>query len=443
MFPFFRVPALGSVLVAGVLAWVVPAVGASPPTGSADSPSTTSALDLRQALVQAREGNFELQAARLRVEELGGEVRHAGRLTPTNPELELEYAEREAAGGETSTDRGISLSQTLWIGGQGGLARRAADARERAAQAQYRFLLTTVSARTRQAFLRLLAAQRAVATAERAATLSESLQGFARERLEAGEATRLDLNAARIGQARARGVLTQARRDAERARLDLAGLLGRDPVQRLEVRGTLSTQMPALPPDDELLREALARRADLAATAETLLAAQEELGLARRQLIPNLTVAGFYAEEEGTQIRGARLGFDLPLTHRFGGERDAATARLGQAQVERDALQFAVRQEVLAARAGFRSAVEALTALSGEALAAAEDNVELTEAALRAGKLGAPAITTAQENLLTVRGAHLSALTDLIDAAAALERATGGYLVLHDARTTHDKDSEQ
>jgi cobalt-zinc-cadmium efflux system outer membrane protein len=54
----------------------------------------------------------------------------------------------------------------------------------------------------------------------------------------------------------------------------------------------------------------------------------------------------------------------------------------------------------------------------------------LLQQALQAGEVGAPAVTSAQNNLIEVRDSYLAALREQVDAIAMLERATGGLVTV-------------
>ena len=445
------------------------AVLAAGPPGSAAAQGTTrgAGLTLAEAVEQALERNHALRRAAARVRERRGEVLHAGRAVPANPELELEVARRAAPEADPadqraplleawltegpsglqgavarslvdsalsdppdrrSTDVGIRISQELWTGDKRALQRGAAAGRTAAAQGELDFLRASVAARTRRAFLAALLADESVRTAERLVALTEDLEGYARRRLEAGEATALEVNTAAIGVGRARAELALARRDRTLRRLDLAELLAVDPARELDLRGAIRPVPLDLPEGGALLQAALERRRDLAASAQAVVAARKELRLAERQLIPNLTVMGFYRREESADIAGVGVSLPLPLLHRFGGEQEAAAARLAEAQIERDALHLQVRREVLEAVTDYRAAMERVRLFSRDMLGAAEENLRLTRTAFEAGKVGAPSIATAQDNLLGVRRSHLDAVNELIAAGTALERATGGLV---------------
>ena len=150
------------------------------------------------------------------------------------------------------------MSQEIWIGGQRGLGKAAASARLTAAEQRLAFLETSVRARVRLAYLEALLARESVETAERAETLTGKLYQFASQRFQAGAATQLILNTARIGAARARAALVDARRDHKRARLALMELLVMDPESaRLRLTSELSLDRFNLPSMGPLLGDCL------------------------------------------------------------------------------------------------------------------------------------------------------------------------------------------
>ncbi|MDT0618399.1 MAG: TolC family protein [Salinisphaeraceae bacterium] len=387
-------------------------------------------LTLNQALSWAGQYNPTLRGARIELRRSEGVLEHADVAVPSNPQLQLGTAEREGPSGATSTDIDIRLSQTFWIAGQGGLREDAAKSRLSGAQSRLDFLGSATFARVRAAFLQALVAERAVATAEDVLQVNRDLENYAKRRLEAGKATRLEANTARIGLGRSQALLAQAENRQAQARLQLAELLAVDPAKSISLQGRLNPAPLELPSQAQLLQRAIARRGDLAAAAREVSASQEELKLAHRQIVPNLTVFGFYGEEETNEITGGGVSFELPLLHRFGGERKQAQAELDAARLERDVLQLTVRSQVLSAVADYEAARQRVAALSDEVVDAARQNFELTQRAFEAGELGAPALTAAQDTLINTRRDYLDALEALVNAGTDLERATGGLVVM-------------
>lgn len=387
-------------------------------------------LVLDEAVAYAMANNFTLQVAQTRIRERGGMLTHAQRWLPDNPELEVSTGFRNRPGSD-ATDIGIRLSQEFWIAGQGGLLEAAARNRLSAAEAEYEFLRTAIAARTRRAFLEVLWSRESTRTALENLRIARELEAYAKQRFEAGEITRLDLNTARLGTARTRNALEAARAQHERARIELSGLLSVAPGAVPHIKGELDMEPAELPDRGELLDRSLQRRRDLAAAASRIVAARRELDLSRRQIIPNLKVFGFYEKEGGdNHIPGIGISLPLPLFHQYEGETQQSAARLRRSQVENDSLLLAIRREVAMAVTDYNSARSRVGLLTGSMLEAAIQNTALTQEAFKAGQVGSPALSAVQETLLSVREEYLRALRDLIEAGTDLERATGGLAYL-------------
>jgi len=390
-------------------------------------------LTLSQALLWAEDFNPTLIGARIELRRRDGVLEHSDVAVPSNPELEFGAAERKARDGSTSTDIDIRLSQEFWIAGQGGLRERAAEFRVDGGRLQLDFLRTATRARVRAAFLQALVAERAVDTAQDVLQVSQDLGNYAKRRLDAGEANRIEANTARIGVGRAQALLAQATNRQVQARLALADLMGLDPEKSITLRGRLKPAALKLPDQSALLAQAVTRRGDLAAAMQDVRASRQELKLSQRQIIPNLKIFGSYGREEGADIVGGGLAFELPVLHRYGGERKQAAAELDAALLERDSLKLAVRRQVLSTLADYESARAQVAALNDDVVAAARQNFDLTRKAFQAGEVGAPALTTAQDTLINTRREYLNALDALVASATDLERATGGLVVMTNA----------
>ena len=388
-------------------------------------------LSLDQALERAGQFNPSLRQAQIAVQNFAGALEHASVPVPSNPRVSLQTYEEERADGRVSKEIGIQFSQELWIAGQWNLRENAARSRLSAARQRLDYLSSSVAALTRAAFLRTLVAQRAVETAEEVLAANRVLFDFAQRRLEAGEANQLEVNTARIGLGRAQALVAGAEDQYRQAQLALAEVLWLDPAEELVLTGEIAPAELEIPDQAALLNRAVQRRGDLAAAAQEVLAAQEELQLARRQIIPNLQV--FAVTESDINVgSGALVGlsFELPLLHRYGGERQQAAAELAAAQLERDTLQLAVRSQVLSAVSAYQASRLRLQALSDEVVAAASQNFDLAMQAFEAGELDAPALTSTQTDLINIRREYLDALNDLVEAGTGLESATGGLLFM-------------
>lgn len=402
-----------------------------PPLRDDTSAVLSGPLSLSAALDRAAQLNPALQRARIAVRNFAGARQHASRAVPSNPQVSLQSYERETATGGGDLNIAITVSQELWIAGQGGMQKRAGDSRLRAAQQRLDFLESSVAARVRAAFLQTLVAREAVTSAQNIVNANRDLAEFSERRLRAGEANQLEANVSRIGLGRAESFLAQAENDYEQARLHLAELLWLDPQQVFDLSGEVDPGELNIPDVSELLRRAVTRRGDLAAASELVVAAREELKLAKRQLIPNLTV--FAVNNSDTNIERevlAGVSLELPILHRYGGEREQAAAQLDDALLERDSINLGIRSDILSALAAYRAARRSLTFMSDEVMQSASQNLELTRIAFEAGEVDATALSTAQNVLINTRSEYLEALSDLVQAGTDLERSTGGILVM-------------
>lgn len=390
-------------------------------------------LTLEQAIARSVEQNLGVRAASQDVERAAGSEIQAARETPSDPGVDVSAGRRDAPGGE-STDFFLSFAQQIWIGGERGLRMTAARKRRSAAEAEAEYQRTTTAANAREAYFDLLIAERAVETAAQLVAVAGRIVALNEQRLRLGEGTRMQVNAAAIGAARARATLAEAERRVVQARLRLNLLLGEAPSREFVTEGRLQPAPVPLRQADQLVQLALERRSDLQAAAQRVAARRSEQRLAQKLLIPEPTLYGYYEQEQDDEVLGAGMSLPLPLFYRYEGEQRIAAAELAREKTERELLQLQVEQQVLGALADYRAAALQVEAVGEAMLEAALENVQLVQRAVAAGKFAAPALTSAQDSYLSVRETYLKALRALAAAGSALERATGGLVALEARR---------
>jgi cobalt-zinc-cadmium efflux system outer membrane protein len=397
----------------GVLSLVLAAGGAW-----ANEPLTLATATAR-ALAESpdvRAAEAEVRAARSRLEE-------ASILLSSNPELSARVGPRDSADGRTF-DYEAALSQRVELGGQRGLRVAAARAAVGAAEARLSATRARVAADVREALGRAsAAAQRAVVALE-ARRFSEQAAKAAERRFQAGDVARIDVNSARVERARAaRGAL-----EAEQERLAAAGglelLLGVEPGTAPEVVLEESGLVTRGTPDD-LVREALAARGDIAAARLDLAAAEEEASLATRSVVPTPALGVSVAREDRATLFLGTVSVGLPVFARNQGERGVTAARVQQARVALEALERRAAQEVRLAAERVRSARQLLDAFDpAMATALAEDLAQVTRA-YEAGQVEFLRYQQVRRDAIDARRERIDALEALNRAAAQLERAFG------------------
>lgn len=423
--------ACGLCLVALALAAAHPAYPDRPArTGQTAEEASPPRLTLAEALATAAVRSPLVASRSAEVAETAGDLRTA-RTYPANPELELEAGGRDAAAGST-LDRGVAVSQQLELAGQRG--RRTAAARASLEAARHRLSRTRrlLKARVETAFAEALRARELAVIAAADQALTGRLLEHQQRRLEAGAGTEIDLNLARAAAGRAVRRFYLANAAYAEAQSSLAEVVGLSPADPPEPVGALpdpAAEAPPLPPLDELLAAAKTRRADLAALASEIEAAQARVRLERARAVPDLGLQAFAQREEGTtDIVGLGISVPLPLFNRNQGAIARARAAASRSEAEMRGGELRLARQVAAAYHRYQAAVAAAGALRDLVVGNLGDNLDLLERALEAGKVSAAEVLVVRRELVDGRRELVDALTDAWISRAELELAAGGPL---------------
>ena len=305
----------------------------------------------------------------------------------------------------------------------------AADARLRAAASDAVAAALDALADGQRSHADALAADRRLEVIEGQAALLTRLLDLANARLDAGEASPLEV----VGfQARAASLEAEARtqryeRDA--ARLRLARLLGR-PSGELGF-GLTASDAERTPGTESLwLRLAAERRPELAAAVQELRALGDDVKLAGWSVFDGLE-AGVATETEGATSIGPAIGGPIPLFD-FGKQRRAAArAEVLAARHRLLGLQREVVEEVRRAFAAATAAAEVVEASEDRVIPLAQERVDQTRRSFDAGFAGVNDVLLAEADLLDAESGLVDARLRGRLASADLRRAAGG--VIHQA----------
>jgi cobalt-zinc-cadmium efflux system outer membrane protein len=277
-------------------------------------------------------------------------------------------------------------------------------------------------------FLEALAAQERLRLAEDIQLLNATLESAARDRLEAGAISQMEMNLAHIEAGRAQTRVLAERRNAHTALLELRRSLALADDCPLRLVAELP---PAPDPEaldaDSLVQVALERRPDAAATRAGLGAAEASARLAGRERWPNLHLSVPFERAEGARssLIGLAVGLSVPLWNRNQGRLDEARAEVGRSGAELDDIELAVRTQVQDALQRYVSA-SAEERLAGASVRdPARANQALLEEAFRSGKIDLPTLLLIRNQLLDAELSYwdswlqLRAELVLLDAATA------------------------
>jgi len=420
-------------------------------------------LTIDEAIAVALLNNRAFQAA---FEEIGvsrAELVQSGLLS--NPTLGLGLRFPEGGG---RSNLSLALAQQLVDLWQ-------IPVRKRIAQSQLEHTIRSVASQavalasdTQVRYWQLLALQRAEALAREDVELARQSVELARDRFNAGEAGKLDVNLARAASLETQQRLITLRGELHGAQADLARVLG---LSRREQSWELSDELPEAAAgafdEDALWCEALAQRLDAQAAAMQVRAAEAEIRAQILDIFPDVTIGAELERTESRALPGRKIVADtarasvrsgqlaapdiqtrgerrselsqiidsllgptleitLPLWHQNQPQIARARFQAAQRRQEFEDLLDQIAQDVGVAVATARSAAESAAFIRDQALPLARENVETARRAYRAGEQSIVVLIEAQRGLIAQRREYVNARRDNAIALAELQRAIGG-----------------
>ncbi len=429
-----RNPAVAVLLVAiaGCTSAPPPLRTPSPPPVSApaNDVSWEDGLSLDEAMTVAMRRNPTLLAARER-HGVAAALRTQAGVYPFNPEVlvgsrtDAPYRDR----GDSKFD--AELAQTIETGGQRGHRLAVAEAEGRRIGWEVLDVERTTREEVIATFFRVLVLEKKVGLADQALELARTLEEISEKRVRAGDLPALEANVSRIEVQKARKAQIEARTALKRERFALCRLLGEPPREDIKLVGDIAAAAPG--PAGDLAVRALESRPDLQAARAAVESADRWLGLARSQRAPDVTLSAQYEMERSVDDQGADVGqffgggitVPLPLWNRQQGEIALAGAGGAVARAQVAALERGMVIEVASADERFRLARAIVDTYEKELLPLVKTNLDLNEAAFRAGQVSTLLRLKAQQDYIDTNSAYLDVLAELHEARAALESAIG------------------
>jgi cobalt-zinc-cadmium efflux system outer membrane protein len=377
-------------------------------------------LTLDEALALARERGTSIVLARGRVDEARARQAQAGRRFQTNPELEVNGGYRRAE--DDFLDFEAAVSQDLYAGKQRSARLAGTRAGLERAEAELDEARRRLVRDVGTAFVRVLAARERAGFLARSREAANALRASTERRYEAGEATALELNRARVAAASARAEQSGAEAEGSAELAELEALLGLAPEETVEVRGDLA---PRSSPDLEGLLAGIDRRPDLRALAAELREAEAEVLLGRSLARPGLGVRGGVGREEGAEIVTAGVVVSLPVHNRGQETIAVGEARAAALRQALDAARGAAGAEVRGRHAALARRLAAVRELEQAALPALTDNESLALKSFEAGEIDLGELLLIRREILETRLAYLERLLEAALTRFELEAAAG------------------
>lgn len=264
--------------------------------------------------------------------------------------------------------------------------------------------------------------------------LAEELLSLAQAQLEAGTSPSIDVTRARTQVAATRGALLVARNAADRARIDLARVLGLDPATPPALADTLSAGLGAseAPGEaDAAVAFALANRDELRGEQARAERARADRSATALERVPRLDVSGdwgssgeHYGDAIATRTYAAALTLPIVDGLRREGRIKEQGDQLRESLVREKDLREQIAAETSGALLDLSSGLEQL-GVAAERLRLAEEELAQSRERFTSGVAGNIEVINAQTSLVRARDADIDARFAVSSARVALARAAG------------------
>ncbi len=290
-----------------------------------------------------------------------------------------------------------------------------------------------VAAQAKSAYYSALATASALSVAEENLATAQNFLDLTLERLAAGGATQVDVNAARSTFLEQRVLVRAARSMAIEAKRSLALVLGlATPPEDLVLTEALSEFANKVLDMERLLAIASEHRLDLRSVQKDVDAAEMVIPLERRRKWRSLSGGLAFESEGGNLALGPAIELGLPIFDQNQAQIAKAEYRYAQALRRLEGMISEVSQQVRGAYEGYLVAQDMAHLYQSELLPLREASLDLARESFAAGKTGFLSVLEAQNRLLQTRREYVNRLEAVALSIPALEAACGrplGFLL--------------
>ena len=389
------------------------------------SPNSINSLDFRHAIERALAIDPSLKAGALEIEAAEGRKIQAG-LSP-NPEASIEVEDSLGTGGYrgfSRTQTTLLISQLFELGGKLDRRVEAASAARDVARADQEVRRLDVMARTAEAFVAVLGAQRRLSIAEDRLKRAASLIPALRRRVEAGASPNVEVIRGQVAVDLARIETERARTGLDTARRSLASQWGDSMPDFVKVAGDLDTVTN--PPPLATLTANLDDNPRLTRWGTLQTAREADLRVQRSLATPDVTFGigpRRYSETNDTGVVFS-LSIPIPVNNRNQGAIIESRKELEKTGAERSAARLDLYRDVSGAYGDLAAAWAEINRLRGAVLPAARDALRGVQAGYGQGRFGVIDLLDAQGTLSEAEARYGDALTTYHAAAAKIEGLT-------------------
>lgn len=385
--------------------------------------AVTNALTLEGAIRLALDNNPGIRVLAADIASARGGVTVA--TTWQNPEMSVAPGFKSARDSSALGFHGdFGLEQTFEWPGKRALRRAVAEKNVVVRQLALEGFRSQLAIQVRRAYFSVLGTGEVVGLRAQRLALARSFVEAANKKVEGGFAPEFEATKAEVEVVVAQKSLreAQARHDAARVALNI--LLGRRPIEPLEVTGALGDSV-ALPSLSTLLENALSRNPGV----KVLEAAAERTGLSlqsiRKSRFPDFKVGPSLEFTSDEQIVGFGLSLPLPLWDRKRGEIATATGEQEKALAELEMLRRDILRDVTTASLNLTAAKESLAFYTPRLRQKLKAALDAAAQSYSEGRTPLLLYLEAQRTYFDTESDYFETLQKLFEARAELESALG------------------
>ena len=347
---------------------------------------------------------------------------HQARLLP-NPIVSVVLRWPES-GGSPTVEAGLAAELLSLLRKPGEID--AADKRLQAASARVLISVLDVVAETQRRFVEVQSLDALLPVLEQRARLLDRLVKLARQRLDAGEGTRLDLTTLQAQRVDLDVVITERQIDNRTARLALARLIG-EPSATAD--WTLDPwRLPDIPMAGESawVTAALKQRPEVQATIWQIEALGADVRLAQWALLEPLEVGVEAERDAGEWSIGSGATVPLPLFDWGQAKREMAEAAVLESLHELTQTRRTVVEEVRTAHLAHIRLLDAYRKANDQLIPLLEQRLKQAESAFRAGQSDVTPLILAEQDLQAGHARLIELERRTAESLIDLYRAVGG-----------------
>jgi outer membrane protein, heavy metal efflux system len=391
---------------------------------------TEGPLTLRQAVTLALVHHPDLAvfAQDIRI----AEARRIQARLGLNPAVHLRVEDVAGSGnfsGGESAETTLELAQILELGGKRPARTRAALHGRELAEWDYAAQRLEVATKTTQAFVALLGTQRRLRLARETLALAEKFAPLAKERVEAGRASPLEVSRANLARASARIAVEQEKGQLAVARKRLSAQWASTNPRFSDAVGDLEILHEELPPSSVAAGQ-LQNNPRLARGKTENAQRAAQLASERAKVWPDLALNGGVRRFEQTGDTTAVFGFSLPLPllNRNQGGIAEAQAAIEKTRDEQRAAVVRLNTALTIAYEELEDAGIQIREYRASVLPQIEESYRLSNEGYEAGRFSYLEVLDARRSAAEARAQYLDALVRYHSAAAEIQGLIGHTL---------------